>query len=402
MPLAVGDFAFATGTLFDTGDRIGETTKVAIVDVPNGFVPGTPVTAEQLNWLFNTIGAGLTVLKNLVDVSSSWTLAQLFEVGIQVGAGLMTTAGEAWLTRIDSWAPVAAVEPRTVHWNARIVTPGFPFVAGRVRVLTLVSGSNQLLNYAITINAEPVADSKWAKDKAGAAAAILRLSPNSSSPGRFVISTKPGSEDADWTDEYGEAAPVGWSNSVLAFNGADAINAVFGSLFLDGALAVGAALSAASADIAGAMAVGGAAAITGALTTGGPVTVGTNAIIAGNLAMGTVQHERVPLAWAAIHNALASFTQPKKHGCTVARVLGATNTITVTLNDPPASADDWTPDVTVRTTPASGLVPVFVGEISKTASAYTFILHDGTATQYDLDAAGSEFELTFKAFSAIP
>lgn len=51
-----GFFTVATLDDFDAGDRIGDPTKIAFPDVPNGLIPGDPAASEHLNYAFNILG----------------------------------------------------------------------------------------------------------------------------------------------------------------------------------------------------------------------------------------------------------------------------------------------------------------------------------------------------------
>jgi len=51
-----GFFTVATLDDFDAGDRIGDPTKIAFPDVPNGLIPGDPAAPEHLNYAFNILG----------------------------------------------------------------------------------------------------------------------------------------------------------------------------------------------------------------------------------------------------------------------------------------------------------------------------------------------------------
>lgn len=53
-------FTHATNLNFTLGPAVGFPTKLPVPDVPNGFVPGTGVSAEQVNQQFNIIGDWLT------------------------------------------------------------------------------------------------------------------------------------------------------------------------------------------------------------------------------------------------------------------------------------------------------------------------------------------------------
>lgn len=53
-------FVHATDANFGSGPATGFPTKIVVPSPAQGFIPGTGVSAEQVNWLFNNLGTWLT------------------------------------------------------------------------------------------------------------------------------------------------------------------------------------------------------------------------------------------------------------------------------------------------------------------------------------------------------
>ena len=172
-----GVFDFATSSLFTRGPRTGETTKLPIADVANGFVPGDPVTPEQHNGLFNVIAEALTFLQGLLDLQNNWAAQQLFALGLDAGSALLGSYANSVLPRISTRAPQTSVAEWCVHWEGRIAAP-FPVIAGHARMLTRSYSGSSGVDYAITLNAAPgVVPGQWHKDKTGQPAPHGHLQP---------------------------------------------------------------------------------------------------------------------------------------------------------------------------------------------------------------------------------
>ena len=108
-------FTFATDAVFGSGPATGFATKIVPGSITQGFIPGTGINAEWVNYLFNVTGQWLTDWINL-GTSAADLDAHLVETNAN---------GEANLAALDVGGTVAALIPLFVSSNNAINTAIF-------------------------------------------------------------------------------------------------------------------------------------------------------------------------------------------------------------------------------------------------------------------------------------
>jgi hypothetical protein len=197
MPLSFADFVFASLANYSTGPRSGEPTKVPPADTANGMIPGTPVSAEDHNYLYNLIGLALTELKALPETALTWTLAHVFRQTLTVGGGLVDTFANALAARLQLAVAASAVGSRTC-WLDTVIT------GTKLRGYVNVDGSGAAA-LEFTLNAGFAnTDSLWHKDTAGVVSAILRLSRE-----HVRVGFRPVGSGA-WDTTFADPVGAGW------------------------------------------------------------------------------------------------------------------------------------------------------------------------------------------------
>lgn len=216
MPKPGSVISIATNANYSTGDRVGSPTKIAIIDVPNGFVPGTPVTSEQINFALNLAGQWQVYSRDMESAESlTWLLSQAFRQALTLGAGWLGSAGEGLLPRWSVRIPGAGIASRCGIGDVRLQSsPIFGTFGPWITFYSLNVGDNDQ-SYEVALNCT-YDGSAWSKRVAGQAAALFRFKSNVGiGSAAFTVFVRAASSGGTWDD--GANTTTGWNAVVARF-----------------------------------------------------------------------------------------------------------------------------------------------------------------------------------------